>query len=451
MARISKSPFQSKTIAGIVIVREFLGVILRFVTSAPLTRPKLRGPLILLALLPCCRSYAGPVEASYIVQRREGSLVSGGSGVAISERHLVTCSHVVDHKRSTNLEVLDRSGRKWIAQCIGGDPNADIAIVEVSTGPPLEYVAISESDPMPGQTVAHWGFGTNRRLEGGEGIVQPANGTKAGGTPVVGTNYWTQRGDSGSGVFNERGELVAITWGGDEPPPFILGKGPSLNTPASAVRTLYQRCIGGECPTPITRPMVPVRRPAPTVSPVQPTPDRPDLIPGPEPWQPIAQQPTRCDCPKCQPAAQQPAQPTCDLTPVLSQLAALEAKIAAIKPIPGPQGPPGPAGDNGLAGPPGQQGKACDCQPSVATGEVEHIVVVADKASPDYRRLSGLIADAKAHYSGVRVSDLPPFPIGTIPQLVVYKGGVPQKVYKGRREVEEILSRVRREEFPERF
>lgn len=74
----------------------------------------------------------------------------------------------------------------------------------------------------------------------------------------------------------------------------------------------------------------------------------------------------------------------------------------------------------------------------------EHIVVVVDRNAPWWERLSEDINKTKQTYSGIRVTGLPPFPIGEIPQAVVYENSVPVRIVKGEREVLDLLSRIRR-------
>ncbi len=131
------------------------------------------------------------------------------------------------------------------------------------------------------------------------------------------------------------------------------------------------------------------------------------------------------------------------------KIAALEAKCGqAGKPgPPGPMGPPGPKGEPGPAGPPGPPG-ANGTTPEIPqtpqpTTE-SHITIVADRNAPWWERLSGEIAKTQETYNGIRISGLPPFPIGEIPQAVVYENGVPVRIVKGESKVLDLLSRVRR-------
>ena len=115
----------------------------------------------------------------------------------------------------------------------------------------------------------------------------------------------------------------------------------------------------------------------------------------------------------------------------------LEAAIAEIQLKPGPAGPPGPPGPPGEAGKPGEA-------PTIDTAGESHIVVVVDRNASWWPRLSEDIEKTRDSYNGIQISGLPKFPIGEIPQAVVYENSVPVRVVKGEREVLDLLSRVRR-------
>jgi hypothetical protein len=133
-----------------------------------------------------------------------------------------------------------------------------------------------------------------------------------------------------------------------------------------------------------------------------------------------------------------------------SRINALQSLARSGAGKPGPQGPPGPpgppgpagaAGPTGPAGPPGTPGATPELPPPPNTNS--HIVVVVDRNAPWWERLSGEIIKTQETYSGIRITGLPPFPIGEIPQAVIYENGVPVRLVKGERNVIDLLSRVR--------
>lgn len=369
---------------------------------------------------------AGPLESTYRVSVSEGQTTAHGTGVAFAPRHIATNSHVVGNRGGHMVLVANSLGTRQ-AKVIAFDPSSDVAILSV-TEPLPDHCPIG-GPPVAGQECQIVGFGRQGILRRGTGRVIGATGKRGNNVAVWDVTVPIESGDSGSGLFDSQGRLIGLCWGAD------ARTNQAAATSASEITSLAeywetQWCANGRCQPIFTRPQ-PSMPGNGAMIPVQP----PKTAPA-APQQPAPQAPRDC--------------PPCDLSGITARLDA-QAKAIADLAASIKQQTPGPPGPAGPAGPAGAPGKSCECQPQTPTTEPEHVVVVADKSSPDYRRLAGFIADAKQHYSGVRVSDLPPFPIGTIPQLIHYRGGVPVKVYKGRREVEEVLARIRREEFPERF
>lgn len=82
----------------------------------------------------------------------------------------------------------------------------------------LGAVPIAEADPRPGEAVGQWGYGGNYGvplLNGPQPIRKPGAVQRYDGNDLVSTIACSS-GDSGSGVFNSRGELVAVTHGHDQ-------------------------------------------------------------------------------------------------------------------------------------------------------------------------------------------------------------------------------------------
>ena len=70
------------------------------------------------------------------------------------------------------------------------------------------------------------------------------------------------------------------------------------------------------------------------------------------------------------------------------------------------------------------------------------------RKNPSWPRLAEEIRAAQAKFHRIVVSDLPPFSIGPIPQLIEYEAGKAKHVYRGERDVSAQLARVRRGEYP---
>lgn len=76
----------------------------------------------------------------------------------------------------------------------------------------------------------------------------------------------------------------------------------------------------------------------------------------------------------------------------------------------------------------------------------QHVVVIVDRNASWWPRISSEIEQAKDTYHGIQVSGLPNFPIGEIPQAVVYENSVPVRVVRGMYDVSALLARLRRGE-----
>lgn len=136
-----------------------------------------------------------------------------GSGVIISEDgYIITNNHVIDG--ASKITVTLRDGTQYDAVLVGTDPKTDVAVVKIEA---------------EGLTAAK--LGTSSSLEIGEDIVVIGNPLgQLGGTVTNGiisaldreitvdgttmtllqTNAAINQGNSGGGMFNSKGELVAI-------------------------------------------------------------------------------------------------------------------------------------------------------------------------------------------------------------------------------------------------
>lgn len=139
---------------------------------------------------------------------------TGGSGTVIACRNerslVVTCKHVVG-KKDAYVRV-HTSGRSHDGVVIAVCANDDIAIVYVVGD--LPSVAVADRAPQRRDRVSQVGypFGSGPVRRSGEVIGQM--GTAETGAPVIAMSMRVDQGDSGSGVFNDCGELVAVVWGG---------------------------------------------------------------------------------------------------------------------------------------------------------------------------------------------------------------------------------------------
>ena len=267
---------------------------------------------LLAFLLLCTTAFAGqtsnPQDAVFDVTIR--SLGRGGSAVAIGDYLAVTCAHVVTagNRMTTGSITLTNSqtGQRTTGQAIASDPYNDVALIQ--TDAKLPWVPVADNLER-GQTVTALGYGRGTTLRQGRGRVLDVFSADALSDLTV------QPGDSGSGLFNEVGELVAVTKGVPVNRPQT-----STSTPAGRVLALHRRyvqtcdnagvsaepvgCSDGSCGQSsaggnVLRPLPrrqPLRNPAPTVEPplatVPPT-KLPDVLPPVQPQQPAGK---ACDC-----------------------------------------------------------------------------------------------------------------------------------------------------------
>ena len=151
-------------------------------------------------------------------QKREGH----GSGTYFTYRgfHLViTALHVVDKMDSKHIVIIGKDNESVEARLLYKDAQNDIAVLQ--TKGTLESrraltLNIQESGPQAGDILTYTGFPSNHdmltfqgKIAGFEEIDRRNNRSAI----LVHTYGWF--GSSGSCLFNERGQLVAILWGID--------------------------------------------------------------------------------------------------------------------------------------------------------------------------------------------------------------------------------------------
>ncbi|MBR3416042.1 MAG: trypsin-like peptidase domain-containing protein [Clostridia bacterium] len=144
----------------------------------------------------------------------------GGSGVIISEDgYIVTNNHVVmaddDVTPAESVKVRTRSGEEYPATIIGGDADADIAVIKIeATG--LSYATFGDSDKLAvGDEVL--AIGNPLGELGGtvtNGIISALAreiSVEGNDMTLLQTNTAINPGNSGGGLFNLKGELIGIT------------------------------------------------------------------------------------------------------------------------------------------------------------------------------------------------------------------------------------------------
>lgn len=143
--------------------------------------------------------------------RKQPSL---GSGFVIEESgYILTNHHVVD--RASEVEVYFNDGKrtKLKAKIVGSDPKADVALLQVKTGPHLTPLKLGDSDQVKvGESVVAIGnpFGLSHTVTAG--IISAKNRVIGQGPydNFLQTDASINPGNSGGPLFNAQGEVIGI-------------------------------------------------------------------------------------------------------------------------------------------------------------------------------------------------------------------------------------------------
>jgi hypothetical protein len=281
--------------------------------------------VIVLFVRPCFSQERLPMSPhaahhAAVVRIRVGN--NGGSGTLITESIVLTCAHVTDGAPSAVVTFSD--GQQVQGNVIGQSRGPDVAAIQIpaQTGRVTIPLCADSEYPVRGNEVEIVGYGGGDfrhwfATVNGYAITPGVNKaqTLAANSQLIG-------GDSG-GAIVWQGKLVGVAWGG----PLAGPRGPMIEARGCShvcITGLLGRwgCGPGSCPPP---------------SGSGPGPTYPGAPLPPAPGAPVPQPPT-------------PPPPPIDLAGITDRLAAIEAAINNIKPIPGPQGPPGLDGKDGADG-----------------------------------------------------------------------------------------------------
>ena len=137
-----------------------------------------------------------------------------GSGWILSPNQVVTNSHVIDG--ATHIEVTDYLGRVYQVSAAALAPVADIALLSVDAVF-TEAAVFSSEIPERGDAITVVGYPDGQELTTEEGtfIGETEDIVNATGETIWQFNAHIEPGSSGSGVFNDKGEVVAVVYAGD--------------------------------------------------------------------------------------------------------------------------------------------------------------------------------------------------------------------------------------------
>lgn len=401
-------------------------------------------------------------------QVRPGTGVMGfncGSGTAIAPRWVLTNSHVVEHAKGVGrLCQLVRGDRRIAGQICSVHPQFDLALIYLTEE--VDHVAIAEREPQPGEPIAYGGFGGTGQLNVKRGkVVAHGQSGMHGGVPVVEVTPNSISGDSGSGVCNADGELVAIVWGSDHSQALAVSAQEFLKwKPAIETQCGPLGCTIGRR----VYPNQPAYR--------QPIASQPSPQPSSQPSAPLAPLP--------------PIPPPFNPAPLNARMDAIEKRLDGLEalaeratgliekmPLSAKPGPAGPAGPKGDPGPPGPAGKDAQCDeqqivaavidklgdtlgqqphpanpvnpvetgPATGNPSPTHFVLVADLESHAYRQIesSWLVPARKTLPGHVVDAKRMSFSVTPLPQLVVYDAQrSPLSIAKGSYDVERVLKQL---------
>jgi hypothetical protein len=247
------------------------------------------------------------------VANRRGNFADFGSGTIVASDGrsalVITNAHVFEDGVG-RVTVEQLSGSKYAGRFLGRASDADLAGVEIAAPEGIVTIALATQQP---QRAYMLGFGRNQTLHS-----HGANLRRGGGQDDAEYDEPIHEGDSGSGVFDQYGQLAGVAWGTGSRGARVC----SLVSAAKVRDFLYSptcfRWFRRQGPQGPVGPQGPPGPPGPAViAPVTPVYVAPVI----------------------------PVAPVVTPTP---------APIA----IPGPPGPPGQDGQPGAPGPPGPPGQA---------------------------------------------------------------------------------------------
>lgn len=152
-----------------------------------------------------------PAVVSVITYDAKGNVLLSGSGFFLRPGHVVTNLHVVEGARRAEVKTLDGKGRVYpVEGLLAIDEEGDLAVLSVSVPSDRARAAeVSESVPEEGERV--FIIGNPLRLEGSvsDGIVSAVREVPNLGR-IIQTTAPVSHGNSGSPLFNMRGQVVGV-------------------------------------------------------------------------------------------------------------------------------------------------------------------------------------------------------------------------------------------------
>jgi S1-C subfamily serine protease len=152
-----------------------------------------------------------PAIVAIVTYDAKGDALTTGSGFFIRPGQVVTNLHVIRGARRTEVKTLDGKGRVYhVAGLLAVDEEGDLAIMRVDMSPERPRSSeLAVSLPEEGETV--FVIGNPLKLEGSvtDGIVSAVREVPGVGK-IIQTTAPISHGNSGSPIFNLRGQVVGV-------------------------------------------------------------------------------------------------------------------------------------------------------------------------------------------------------------------------------------------------
>ncbi|HEX8632575.1 MAG TPA: trypsin-like peptidase domain-containing protein [Pyrinomonadaceae bacterium] len=152
-----------------------------------------------------------PSVVAIVTYDAKGQPLLSGSGFFIRPGQVLTNLHVVEGARRVEVKTLDGKGRIYASQgALDFDEEADLAVLSVDAPP--ERTRVTElTNTLPEEGEGVFVIGNPLRLEGSvsDGIVSAVREVPNLGK-IIQTTAPISHGNSGSPVFNYRGQVVGV-------------------------------------------------------------------------------------------------------------------------------------------------------------------------------------------------------------------------------------------------
>jgi S1-C subfamily serine protease len=189
-------------------VKHFLIVFL--IAAAPLAAAEPEKSAVKISFVTFGESGSGVSEVT--CGWGSGTVIQSGGGKSL----VLTNRHVCPHGGGHPFVVV--GNKTYSAEWIAADPGPDLALIRVPVE--LPAVELADADPEEGTMLRQWGYS-------GRGPIKPKSGSALGTVNVrtedgakveaLITGIDVEPADSGSGVFNADGRLVAVAFAAGGP------------------------------------------------------------------------------------------------------------------------------------------------------------------------------------------------------------------------------------------